>query len=249
MKRLFILLSLMLASFAHAETQVTHPLRGVTFERQSLGNGTYAATKTEHYDSGSVKLPAWPSAEPDRGYLAYIMSTDRPANTGTMWATWTFTSRGLFTSNPDAHVAFISRSLSTGLSNIGQGLIVGGLDKLTQSAGGACQGGTRSQPETWHENADGTADNRLFGGAFCGPVLLDWRPYRVAIHSAAGGYSYSIFDGVTNTLVFSTYVNNANSPSLVKIQKATGFTVGIVFADTPGTSWQFEISDLQMGWF
>lgn len=232
-----------------SETQVVNPLQGVTFKRTSLGNGTFEASRVEQRPLGSVCLPAWDGNLPNRGYLKTLLATDRPVGTGVMWGTWKFKSKGLFTAVPDAHVAFIMRALSTGLSNIGAGFIIGGLSTFTQSEGGACGSGIRSQPEIWFENSDGSAGNKLLGGGYCGPTLQDWKEYSVSIHVADTGYAYTIRDTAAGVDVFSTYVPMPTTPSTAKFNKATGWTAGIVFGDVDGTSWEFEISDLNLGWF
>lgn len=248
--RLGFLFALLLALSANAqEAQNVYPLQSVTFTRQSLGNGTFDAWRTEVYNSLPVKTPAWPGNVTNRGYISQVLATQKPPGTSVMWGTWRFTSKGLFTSAPNSHVAFIVRSTSTALSNVGYGFIVGGLSGLNDVIGGPCASGIRTQPETWHENPDGSAGNVLYGGAFCGPVLLDWRQYEISIHAAETGYSYSIRDMATNSVVFSTYVYTPSSPSAAKIAKASGWTSGVVFADIPGSNWQFEITDLQLGWF
>jgi len=246
---LTILLPLCFGTAAAQEVQNVHPLQGVTFKRQSLGSGTYNAWRVDQYSYGSAVLPAWPGPVAGRGYVAHVMGTPRAPGTSVMWGTWTFMSRGLFTSAPGAHVGFVMRGLTTGLSNVGMGFVVGGLSGFSSSDGGACAAGARSQPETWHELSDGTAGNRLIGGSQCGPLMHDWRPYNVTLHAAADGYSYSITDATTGVQVFSTYVSNAGSPSASKIALASGWTAGIVFADVPGASWEFEVSNIALGWF
>lgn len=232
-----------------SEVQNFNPLQGVTFKRESLGNGTFNAIRIEQYASSIAVAPAWDGLVVDKGYLKTLLATHKPAGTSVMWGTWKFKSKGLFTAVPGAHAAFIMRALSTGLSNIGAGFIIGGLSTFTQSEGGACGSGIRSQPEIWFENSDGSAGNKLLGGGYCGPALQDWKEYSVSIHVADTGYAYTIRDTAAGVDVFSTYVPMPTTPSTAKFNKATGWTTGIVFGDVDGTSWEFEIYDLNLGWF
>ena len=106
------------------ETLVAQNPTQVTFARISQGDGTYKATEQVCYSYGCQSVPAWQGYSTGGGYLFPVWSTPRPAGAKTMWGTWTFQSGsvdihgspvpGLFATNPNAHVAFLMRGVSTG---------------------------------------------------------------------------------------------------------------------------------------
>ena len=240
------------------ETLVAENPTQVTFQRASQGDGTFRASEQVCYSYGCQSLPAWQGYSTGGGYLFPVWSTPRPAGAKTMWGTWTFQSGafdlygnpipGLFGTNPNAHVAFLMRGVSTGSYNIGgAGYTVGNLSGFANSA--PCPGPTAGAPETWWALDDATAGNVTWGGHDCSPPLLEHHPYTLTMQAAADGFAWWLRDATTGAMLSQGYESNANSPSLPIIQEATGTTIGIVFADTPGTSWTFQVWGMAFGWF
>ena len=243
---------------AQTETLVTQNPTQVTFQRQSQGNGTYIASEQVCYSYGCQSLPAWPGYSTGGSYLFTIWSTPRPAGTNTMWGSWTFESGtydlygnplpGLFGTNPNAHVAFLMRGVSTGSYNIGgAGYTVGGLNGFSNSS--PCPVGIEGAPETWWALDDTTAGNVTWGGSACSPQLEEHHPYTLVMQAAADGFAWWLLDAASGNQISQGYEYNGNSPSLPIIQEATGTTIGIVFADSPGTSWSFQVWNMAFGWF
>ena len=247
MKKLFASLLLSLSLVAPAETVIQENPTQVTFQRASQGNGTYIATSEVCYLTGCTTGPAWPGYNYAGGYLFALWATQRAPGTQTMWGTWTFQSNGLFTTNPSAHVAFLMRGVSTGSYNVGgAGYTVGGLSGFANSS--PCPG-ISGAPETWWALDTGTSSNITWGGSACSPQLADNHPYTLTMQATATGFAWWLADDVSGKQISNGYEDNSSSPSLPMISNATGTTVGIVFADAPGTSWSFAVTNMAFGWF
>ena len=226
----------------------------VNFARHANSDGTYDATQTTCYTAITgnslpcATTPAFPSVQTAGGYAFIALQTNRPAGTQTMWGTWTFESNNLFTSNPAAHVAFLMRGVSTGLYNIGgAGYTVGGLEGFNTTTGSPCLSGPHGAPETWWALDDGVAGNNTWGSQYCSPVLKDNHPYTLVMQAANNGFAYWLLDG--QMVISNNYVYNGDNQSQTIINEATGTTIGIVFADAPGTSWNFTVTNMAFGWF
>ena len=252
-----------------AETQIFEVPQAAAFHRKDLGNGTYSATSEICFSYGCQVLPAFPGYGVTGSYALTNLSTARPAGANTMWGAWTFQSGtldaqgkpkgdGLFSTNPSAHVAFLMRGVSTGIYNIGgAGYIVGGLGGIVPTTGPgagqpshACQTGSPGgEPETWWAMDNATFGNFIWGDWTCSPQLQDYHSYTLNMQATAIGFSWTLSDALTGYLLSTGYLDNSQNPSLPIIEMATGTTIGIVFADAPGTTWNLYITNMAFGWF
>lgn len=222
----------------------------IVFSRK-IENGLVKNRSFVTYNWGEQILPAHTTVGKSQDYIYAVGRVIKPNEQAkTQYANFTFESKNIFTTNTGFHFAVILKHEGTGRWNRGRGFIVGNLDFNFNSGDPGCGKGMTSTPETWFVQNE-KANNTVFGGKNCGQALNDNQKYKVEMYTADDStWKYTIKDMQDNIVGGSTVTDTyATNPEKDLINnEASGFAIGVVFADNYNAPFELVFDNLEVGW-